>query len=527
MPRKLRGRIILIAIVSIVIGLLSGQFAKRILPLEQRAELAAEAGDLAEAESLYWERLQRGPVTVPLTMAFLDAHDRARALYAIAEAVPEKMRRTAKIKPRATLPESAIEAFFSRSDLPREVRLISRLDRGGATPEVIAELEVEASKQPPMPWANHALAREALKEGRLREAADRLEREGLAFDRSDDLEESLNLRLASGDRAGVLKRLEDPAIASRAPVLAFRSAMEQRHYARALRYVLPYAFPKPKGGPLLLALVSAVAWFSFCGRLGQLRLKPSLRVPLYLAAFALGCLSIPITDFLIEWQEIVLNLHQHENIARDLVFWILGVGFREELSKLLCFLPLLPILRRYGQPLDIVACGALVGLGFASVENLQYFARGDLSTAMARFLTANFLHMTMTAIAATAFAEIGKKEDGFYDFTIAFLKVVVLHGLYDFFAANRIVSEFSFLSMTAFIFLARDFVLIMHNARLRAGKSKSLLPVFAYGMAVVCGTSFIYGCALLGPGNAFEAMYVGFLGMAIMIVVFVRSLRAL
>jgi protease PrsW len=528
MPRSLRGRVFVIAILSIVIGLLAGRIAKRVLPADKRAELAAEAGNFAEAESIYWQALQQGPVTVPLTIAFIEAHDRARALYSIVEAVPENMRKVAKLKPQAALPEAPIDAFFARTDLPREVTLIAQLHRGGGTPEVIGELEREANKDPPMPWANHALGREAHKEGRIREAADRLEREAMLFDREDDLEESLMMRLYSGDRAGVTSRLNDPRIAARAPArLSFRFAMEQGHYGRALRYLLPYSFPKPPLGPLALAIVSALAWFTFCARLGQLLLRPRFRVPLYLAAFGLGVLSITITHYLIEWQELVLHLRQDGSMVRDAIFFIFGVGFREELSKLVCFIPLLPLLRARGTPLDIVTCGALVGLGFASVENINYFTHGDLSAALARFLTANFLHMTMTALICTSFSKLGKKDDAFFDFTVTFLTVVVAHGVYDFFAVNPIVSEFSFLSMAVFVLLARDFVLIMHDARLRAGRSKSLLPPFAYGMAAVCGASFIYGSALVGPQLAAEAMYVGMLGAVILIVVFVRQLRAL
>lgn len=528
MPRTLRGRIILIAILSIVLGLLAGRIAKRVLPLDRRAELAAQAGNFSEAESLYWEALQRGPVTVPLTVEFIEAHERARALYAVIQAVPENMRKMAKLKPQVALPDPPIDAFFARPDLPREVALIAKLHRGGATPEVIVELEQEAAKEPPMPWANHALGREAHKDGRLREASDRLEREALAFHREDDLEESLMLRLAAGDRATVIAKLNDPRIAANAPArLVFRFAMEQRQYGRALRFLLPYSFPKPPWGPLALAAVSAVAWFSFCARLGQMWLRPKFRIPVYLLAFGLGVLSIPITHFLIEWQEIVLHLRQDGSIVRDAIFFVFGVGFREELSKLICFIPLLPLLRARGSSLEIVTCGALVGLGFASVENINYFTHGDLSAALSRFLTANFLHMTMTALIATAFSGIGRKPEWFHDFTMTFLTVVVAHGVYDFFAVNPVVSEFSFLSMAVFILLARDFVLIMHDARLRAGRGKPLLSPFAYGMAVVCGASFIYGSALVGPQLAAEAMYLGLLGAVILIVVFVRQLRAL
>lgn len=526
--RSLRGWVIAIAVVSIVLGLLAGRITKRVVPAETRGRWATTAGNYAEAESIYWAELQRGAITVPTVIAFLEAHDRARALASVVDSMPDKIRRQAKMKPQPALPEPLVESFFARTDLPREVALVAQLHRGGATAEVIAELGIEANRNPPMPWANHVLGREAHHSGLLLEAADRYEREALAFDRRADLEESLSLRLAAGDRVGVLRRLEDPNIAWRAPVgLAFHLAMEDRRYGRALRYLLPVTYPRPAFGPLLLALVSAGAWFTFCARLGQLTLRPKFRIPLYLAAFGLGALSIAPTMFLIVWQELVLHLRADGTIFRDATFFVLGVGFREELSKLICFLPLVPILRRYGKPVDVVACGALVGLGFAAVENVQYFQRDDLASALGRFLTANFLHMSMTALTATSFAKIGQKEEWFHDFTMTFLTVVALHGVYDFFIANPTVSDFNFLSMAVFVILARDFVLIMHDARLRAGRSQSLLPPFAIGMTLVCGASFVYGSAVVGPSLAAEAMFLGMLGMAVLMIVFVRQLRAL
>jgi RsiW-degrading membrane proteinase PrsW (M82 family) len=524
----LRGWVLAIAIVSIVLGLFAGSVMKRIAPAEARGRWASSAGNFAEAESIYWSELQRGNVTVPLVIAFLEAHDRARTLQSIVDSVPDKIRRQAKMKPQAALPEPMIESFFARTDLPREVTLIARFHRGGATPEVIAELGMEAAKDPPMPWINHVLGREAQRIGLFEEAAERFEREALAFDRRSDLEESLMLRLAAGDRAGVLERLSDPRIAPRAPAgLSFQLAMEDRNYVRALRYLLPFTYPKPVIGPLILALISAAAWFAFCARLGQLVLRPGFRIPLYLTAFALGALSIAPTMFLIVWQDLVLHLKQDGSMFRDAVFYVFGVGFREELSKLICFIPLVPILRKRGNQLDVVTCGALVGLGFAAVENLQYFARDDLSSAFARFLTANFLHMSLTALVATSFAKIGKKDDWFHDFTVTFLKVVALHGVYDFFAANPDVSELNFLSMAVFVILARDFILVIHDARLRAGRSKPLFPPFAIGLTVVSGASFVYGSAVVGPGHAAEAMFLGMLGVGVLMIVFLRQMRAL
>jgi RsiW-degrading membrane proteinase PrsW (M82 family) len=252
-----------------------------------------------------------------------------------------------------------------------------------------------------------------------------------------------------------------------------------------------------------------------------------VRVPLFAAAFALGALSIAPTVFLIVWQELVLHLVQNGSVVRDAIYFVLGVGFREELSKLVLFLPLLPILLKRGQLVEVVACGALVGVGFAAVENLQYFSRDDLGSALGRFLTANFLHMSMTALTATAAYRIAKSPDGFHDFTVTFLTVVGLHGFYDFFLVSPIVGDMSFFAMAVFVVLARDFVLAMHDARLRAGRSKPLLPVFAIGTAVVCGATFIYASIIVGPGTAAEMMYLGLLGVAVLTIVFVRQLQVL
>lgn len=530
MPRTLRGWIVLIAIVSIAMGLLAGRVVRRVAPPETRARWAEQAGKHAEAEAIWWSELQRGNVTVPIVVEFLAQHRMAVAIAAVTEGMPKDHPRfkDAKIKPEKPIPEAEVEAFFARPNLPHEVTLVVRMQRGTATDVELAELHEAANRTPPVPWINHVLADHAHMHGQLLDAAVYYEREALAFGRKDDLETSLELRMQAGDREGVIVRLADPRIGALAPPqLQFHHAMERRDYGRALRWLLPFAFPKPRLGPLLLAVAAAIGWIAFCLRFGQVRREPRVRVPLYATAFALGALSIAPTVFLIVWQELVLHLVQNGSVVRDAIYFVLGVGFREELSKLVLFLPLLPILLKRGQLVEVVACGALVGLGFAAVENLQYFSRDDLGSALGRFLTANFLHMSMTALTATAAYRIAKSPDGFHDFTVTFLTVVGLHGFYDFFLASPIASDMSFFAMAVFVVLARDFVLAMHDARLRAGRSKPLLPVFAIGTAVVCGATFIYASIIVGPGTAAEMMYLGLLGVAVLTIVFVRQLRVL
>src|SRR5206468_8875792 len=139
----------------------------------------------------------------------------------------------------------------------------------------------------------------------------------------------------------------------------------------------------------------------------------------------------------------------------------LGVGLREELSKLIFFAPLLPIIRKWGGRREVVACGALVGLGFAAEENIGYFDHGSLATALVRFLTANFFHMSTAAISATALYDFSfDREKHTPTLSRAFLLVMGIHGLYDFFLS---FPKWSFLSMVGFVLISRQFLALVRD----------------------------------------------------------------
>lgn len=537
MPRSLRAWVFAIAALSLLLGLFAGRIAQSTASPETRAEWLGRAGKWADAERVWWDELQKGHVTVPIVIAFLEAHERASAIALFGvkgepSAEPTPMPGTTATMPKAepALPDAMVDAFVRSPSLPPDVSLIARFVRfgpGGEDGKLRDQLFEAAAKSPPMPWANHVLADEALESGRPRDAADHYEREGVAYQRAKDIATALHIYAELGDWATVDAKLRDPRIAPYAPPsLHVQRGMAARDIRHVLRYLLPFSFPPPSRGPLVLAVIAGLCWFAFCARFGQMALRPAFRVPIYFVAFGLGVLSIAPTMFLIVWQETVLHLVPNGTMVRDAIFYVLGVGFREELSKLLCFLPLVPVLRRWGTPLDVLACGALVGLGFAAAENLQYFSQGDLASALGRFLTANFLHMSMTGLATLAFFRIPKSDEGFYDFTVTFLTVVALHGAYDFFLASPVMhGELSFLSMAVFVILARNFVIEMHAARLKAGRSQPLLPVFAIGMTCVTGASFVWAAALVGPAGAAHSMFLGLLGVAILVIVFVRQLQ--
>src|SRR5207244_9548964 len=107
---------------------------------------------------------------------------------------------------------------------------------------------------------------------------------------------------------------------------------------------------------------------------------------LYGLSFVLGILSIYPTLLAVVTEESIFKFKMVNQPLPDAIYFVFGVGLREELCKLLLFLPLLPALLKRGSRIEAMTCGALVGLGFAAEENVGYFLRYDAATAMPRFL---------------------------------------------------------------------------------------------------------------------------------------------
>jgi hypothetical protein len=285
-----------------------------------------------------------------------------------------------------------------------------------------------------------------------------------------------------------------------------------------------------------MSAIAALGWGFFCARLGKLGQRVAFRLPMYVVAFALGVASVLPTVFLIAIEEAKLRLVETGDPARDVLFFVFGVGLREEASKLLLFLPLLPILRRRGDKLDVLVCGALVGLGFAAEENLGYLAHENLHTGLGRFLTANFFHMALTGTLASALDDfVGDRERYAADFTRTSLFVVAIHGGYDFLLSHEEYGG-TYLAMAAFVVLTRLFIGAVETARRGApratagiarGRDRGITPLHAFvlAVAIVTGVSLAYAVMAVGPVGALLVMGGGLLGEAIIVYVFVRTLQ--
>lgn len=499
---------------------------------EQRAEALLRSGKPAQAERVYARLLQERP-SVPLALALVEAHARAQVLQKVAALADDDRFGNRMGIPDAEAPmaDDALERLIDA--LPEDVGLVARFQRGmmdhAVSPEVQEKVTTGAAREPPMPWANELLGRQAQRESRLTEAAAYLEKEGVTFaDRRDDVDAALEIWLALDAWDTLRDRLADPRVAAAAGgTVKYKLAVHDRDWREAMRWLPKIWAPRMDGTSLALSAAAAFGWAFFCARLGKAGARPSFRIPMYVAAFVLGVASVMPTVLLIALEEAKLRLVETGDPARDVLFFVFGVGLREEASKLLLFAPLLPILRRYGDKLDVLVCGALVGLGFAAEENLNYLAQENLHTGLSRFLTANFFHMAMTGTLASALDDfVSDREKNAPAFTRATLFVVGIHGAYDFLLSHDNLGG-PYLAMTAFVLLTRLFLDAVDTARRRADRGITPLHAFIFAVAIVTGVSLAFASVAVGPKSALLLMGGGLLGQAIIVYVFVRQLRSM
>ncbi|MBX3227282.1 MAG: PrsW family intramembrane metalloprotease [Labilithrix sp.] len=495
---------------------------------EQKAEALLRSGKPAQAERAYRDLLRERP-TPELVLAFLDAHQYAKVFARLAEKRDESSPVGSGIKnPETPLDEEEVDRAID--ELPPDVRVIGQYARavplGQVPPELATQIEEGAKREPPVPYANRLLARELRHQGKLEEAARHLEREGLAFpERSEDVDLALEIRIQTEDWETLRDRLTDPRVAAAAgPHPKYRLAVHDRDWKAAMRWLPALWAPRFVGTGFAMSAVTALGWFFFCARLGKLGQRPAFRLPMYLLAFVLGVASVVPTVLLIAVEEAKFHIVETGDATRDLLFFIFGVGLREEASKLLLFLPLLPILRKKGDKLDVLVCGAMVGLGFAAEENLGYLAQGDLQTGLGRFLTANFFHMAMTGTLASALDDfVSDREKYAPAFTRTSLFIVGIHGAYDFLLSHPEYGG-GYFAMTAFVFLTRMFLEAVDAARRRADRGITPLHAFVFAVALVTGVSLAYATIAVGPKGALVVTGGGLLGVAIIVYVFVRTL---
>jgi RsiW-degrading membrane proteinase PrsW (M82 family) len=514
------GVVVMVATFLVAWG--AGTVATRPRTDEERAEALSRSKSFGRAEEIY-VGLLRGAPTVPRLLDFVANHRRGLA--------DDARRRVEGGRPRdpahPMMSDDAVAALYDR--LPAEIALVARFVAvRSPAPDVEDAITSGAAREPPVAWFNELLGDAAERRRATAEAARYFLREGLAFpERGGDVDRAIELWMDDDDWDEARARLADPRVAAATgPGTRARLAVHDRDGLAAVRWYLRGWHDRLTVTGLAMSGVAALAWGFFCARLGKLGQRPGRRLAFYLAAFVLGVLSVFPTVALIAVEEAKLRLVETGDAVRDVLYFVFGVGLREEASKLALFALLLPFLRRWGDKLDVLIAGAMVGLGFAAEENLGYLAGGDIQTELGRFLTANFMHIAMTGILAAALDDfVSDPAERSTAFSNTALTVVGLHGAYDFLLSHQELGG-GYLAMVAFVILTRMFLGAANRARQRGERGLTPLHAFVLATAVVTGVGAAYATLAVGPLAAAAAMGEGLLGEAMTVFVFVTTIGA-
>jgi RsiW-degrading membrane proteinase PrsW (M82 family) len=277
-------------------------------------------------------------------------------------------------------------------------------------------------------------------------------------------------------------------------------------------------------GVTSLAVLTGVCWLAFVLQAIQFRSFRDGRFWLPLIGLLLGVLSIWPTVFLIFYQERVWNLPPSEELTAGLRYFIAGVAFREELSKFVCFLPLLPWIARQRDELAALLVAGSVGLGFAMEENVNYIS-GTVGTAtLTRLLMPAPLHMSMTGlIGLAAYRACVWPRQCAPQFIAMFGVIVLAHGLYNAFSLPAL-ADYSIVSALIFVFVIYQFFRELRPNQTLKVEPISLTANFLACVSTVAAATFVYLCAAIGWRMAGDVLVAGIVSQSVMVYLFLREM---
>ncbi len=318
--------------------------------------------------------------------------------------------------------------------------------------------------------------------------------------------------------------MRDPAFFQTAgDELHYKFFLKEGQYQKMAFPLFRSQFQKYSWEYVLAAAVSGFGWLILCLHLGNAWRWKFREKLLILPALFLGAASTYVTILVVVIEE---NYFPYSRIKKtviiDLLYFVLGVGLREETLKLLFAAALFPFLRKM-EHLKIVILMSIVGLGFAIEENVLYYNMQGGIAVMGRFLTANFFHMTLTAFCGTSLFYAFKRSE-WEIFFQTFGLMILLHGLYDFFLTQSdILGDASILAMIGYIWLSRQyFIMLREGGRLERPKFP-LSAVFVIVLAVSAGIAQLMLAADYGPIPGFFRTVASSLGFILITVMFFRE----
>jgi len=331
---------------------------------------------------------------------------------------------------------------------PRHQRLFS-----SPTEKWLPELKEQAGSHDPESGVRFALGLWEQDQGNLSEAIELFHQENLEYPHPLVRQMELDTILRSRDPDRLLDLRKNPDYTHELhPGYFFRMGMLTQNWPMILRWFWPAEYYGIQPQVLLFSLLAGAIWGALI--LSLLPHRRSVKIfSLAVAALGLGWISTWPTIWSGIWLDTRFHLEEGIDFASSLLYFLVSVGLREEVCKLLLFIPFLFWVRKPGRDIEALIFGALVGLGFAVEENINYFTNYQGSgVVVSRFVSANLLHLTLTGVNALALTR-AVRDPGRWtsDFVQTLAITIGLHGLYNTLLSQPIpgLGDMSYFSGTA------------------------------------------------------------------------------
>ncbi len=266
-------------------------------------------------------------------------------------------------------------------------------------------------------------------------------------------------------------------------------------YGRLFASAFAYDWMQLGSPVVLVALFCASIWFAILAIVGRLT---RAGLAWGFLSLLLGMVSTTLTLYFVYIQEHLRNFthHPEDSLLNQLIAMVAGIGLREETLKLLCYVPVAFLILRLRNPLLALTTAAMTGLGFAMMENIQYFAKStDEFEPWGRLLSANALHFCLTGIAGFSFYRLLRyRGRGWENFLLDFLLVVFLHGAYDAFILVPQLAEYGIASLVILALTAYRFLDLVRDNMTPEGQHRRIAPL---GVFVVGSTLLACGIMIL------------------------------
>lgn len=154
---------------------------------------------------------------------------------------------------------------------------------------------------------------------------------------------------------------------------------------------------------------------------------------LLLTSFFYGVLSAFVTLF-ISWPLEAILVFNSQNVIHQFGNAFFKVALVEEFSKFIFIRFILFNNKNFNEPFDGIIYAGMVGMGFATLENILYVYNYGVPTGIMRMFTAVPAHATF-AILMGYYLGIAKftKQNQLYNSFMALLIATAFHGAYDYF----------------------------------------------------------------------------------------------